>query len=392
MLWGFVDEDSKTAPQRIRSLDFLKGFAILAILAVHLFVASTQEARGDSDGSGMPVIVQALYLGLMGFFVISGYFFRPGRGFVNNVKKRLLVAGAAYLAVSAILPLILCLEMVIVGDNVPTMKDYIAALQWTIGTPELFGPYDAKLYYGNCAVSMGHYFIQAMLVSFVLFYAIADHIVTDWRKTVAVVVILIFIQFLLGTFYPYVLPFHAHMVPLATAFMLLGALAGRYQMVEKMEFGGWKTGKWIGISLASLAIGIVICYFFPPGTAFNETSFGEHGAYSIFPFFISACFILVGEVFICILLSKIPYFSSAFIYLGKHTLSLLLMQCFTVKMLLIPFYEIPTNMWFPETEIGVKLALLAASIAIPIIVSNLVVKHLKPWIKKVFGGYPEAPI
>ena len=85
-----MPENESAEKPRVRSLDMYKGIAILGVIAVHVFIFPTMQ-QGEAEGSGMPLVVQALYLGLLGFFAISGYFYRPNRGFANNVKKRLLI-------------------------------------------------------------------------------------------------------------------------------------------------------------------------------------------------------------------------------------------------------------------------------------------------------------
>jgi len=61
---------------------------------------------GGLVGGGMPVIVQSLYLGLMGFLILSGYFYRP-RGFKTNMGKRLKQIAVPLAIGSLTLPLIL---------------------------------------------------------------------------------------------------------------------------------------------------------------------------------------------------------------------------------------------------------------------------------------------
>ena len=97
-------------------------------------------------------------------------------------------------------------------------------------------------------------------------------------------------------------------------------------------------------------------------------------------------------VFICILLSKIPLISTFIMYLGRHTLSLMLLNGFVIKFLLIPFYEIPTNSWFPVIDMGVKATLFVAAVIFPILISNLVVRHLAPFFFKYVGRDTGSPL
>lgn len=386
--------DNEQAPkERIRSLDFYKGFAILAVMAVHVFVFQNMDTgNGDGQSGGMPLIVQCMYLGLMGFFVISGYFYRPNRGFVNNVKKRLLIGGVAYLSCALILPLILCAEMAVAGPNAPSVQDYVDALPWVWGCPTLFEEYDAPAYYAMCAAGIGYYYIQVMLVSFLVFYAIVDHLLNDWRKMAATIVALIAIETLLVQFYPNNLPMHCHLAPIATSFMLLSAAAGKHRLVERLEFGAWKEPRTLVIMGMCLIICVVVTILSPPGTGFNDANFGANGGWSVPPFFINAASVMVLEIFACVLLVKIPYFSRFLSYMGRHTLSLMLMQGFVIKLILIPSYEISTSTWFPATDMAIKIVLYICSMVIPIVISNLVIRHLAPFFFKLLGRDAASPI
>ncbi len=376
---------------RIKSLDMYKGIAILGIIAVHVFIFPTMQ-QGETEGSSLPLVVQGLYLGLLGFFAISGYFYRPNRGFGDNVKKRLAILGLGYISCALILPLILCLEMAITGPNTPSISDYGHALQWVYCSPTLWQVYDAQNYYAQCSVAIGYYYIQVMLVSFLVFYLIADRVLKDWRRLLAVCIVLIAAQTLLVQFFPYNLPFHAHEVPIAVAFMLLGAYAGQNKLVERAEFGGMRN-KYILLGiLVCVAVTAVLTFLSPPGTGFNDASFGSNGGWSVPPFAVNAAAMIMVEVFICILLSKIPLISTFIMYLGRHTLSLMLLNGFVIKFLLIPFYEIPTNSWFPVIDMGVKATLYVAAVIFPILISNLVVRHLAPFFFKYVGKDTGSPL
>lgn len=386
-----VSENGTSEKVRIRSLDMYKGIAILGILAVHVFIFPSMQ-QGETEGSSLPLVVQALYLGLLGFFAISGYFYRPNRGFGNNVKKRLSILGLGYISCSLILPLILCLEMAICGPNTPSLEDYGYALEWIYCSPTLWQAYDAQNYYASCAIAIGYYYIQIMLVAFLVFYLVADRIICSWKRLLAACVVLTAIQTLLVQFIPVNLPFHCHELPIAIMFMLLGAYAGQHKLVETAEFGGWKN-KYVllGIGIC-VAISAVLTFFFPPGTGFNDASFGEYGGWSVPPFAVNAAAMVMIEVFICIFLSKIPLISSFIMYLGRHTLSIMLLNGFAIKILLIPFYEIPHNTWFPPLDTGVKMTIYIMCLIIPIVISNIVVKHLAPYFFKYVGKDTGSPL
>ena len=73
---------------RISGVDGLKGIVIIGVVFVHLVLLGGVNRE---DGEDMPLIMQILYLGLMSFFIITGYFFRPGKGFIGNIRSRSLL-------------------------------------------------------------------------------------------------------------------------------------------------------------------------------------------------------------------------------------------------------------------------------------------------------------
>ena len=63
--------------ERIKSVDIVKGMAILVVVISHLIPDRTLSSW-----------ITKLFGGLMGlFFVMSGYFYKPGQSYMDNVKK-----------------------------------------------------------------------------------------------------------------------------------------------------------------------------------------------------------------------------------------------------------------------------------------------------------------
>ena len=77
-----------------------------------------------SDVGEPSPIIQALYLGLISFFIISGYFFKPGRGFRENMRRRIKVLFYALVTASVCLSVICFLWCLLWGQ--PTNLDDLA--------------------------------------------------------------------------------------------------------------------------------------------------------------------------------------------------------------------------------------------------------------------------
>ena len=66
---------------RLSSVDILKGIIIIGVVLTHTVIR-----RGDNGGE-IPLFMQALYLLLMAFFLISRYFYRLGKGFIPRTCR-----------------------------------------------------------------------------------------------------------------------------------------------------------------------------------------------------------------------------------------------------------------------------------------------------------------
>ena len=61
-------------PRRLKTADVLKGVLILGVIFVHMFMLN----KVDDTERSTSLFLQPLYVGLIGFFVISGYFLPSG--------------------------------------------------------------------------------------------------------------------------------------------------------------------------------------------------------------------------------------------------------------------------------------------------------------------------
>jgi len=334
--------DSAPSASRMGSVDFLKGLIIIAIIGAHIILSST----GDAGAREMPLVLQIIYLGLMAFFIISGYFYRPNKGFVYNMKKRLMQLVVALVICSVVLPIILFIWLTIVGQ-MPDPYDIWYGFLKGMCLTDLFSEPAGATYYATCSAAVGYYYLWAMVWGFLIFYALADYIMTDVRKIIATIVILIAVNIVYIEFCCITLPFHMHMGPIAALFMFLGAFMAKYDLLGKIEHFEWKNMKyWLAI-IACLAFGIAMCYVFHPGTKFDWLIFGDYGGWSVITYFLEAGSMFVVFVFICKLFSMIPVFSKIFEIAGQHTLGTLLLHGTIATMVIAPFYTITHTSWFP---------------------------------------------
>ena len=141
-------------------MDVFKGLAISFIAVLHIAIVAR---AGMSEPSPL---LQALYLGLVGFFIMSGYFFRPGRGFKENMRCRVKVLFIGLVAAAFILPIISFIWCTIWGQ--PTgFDDLVDCWMRTFAVERTMVPFDEKLPWAICGFSMGYYYLWCILGGFI---------------------------------------------------------------------------------------------------------------------------------------------------------------------------------------------------------------------------------
>jgi len=365
--------------ERLASADVLKGMLIIGIVFVHIVIvrmdvlmsgadAASTGVLGDNSVGAGSLVIQALYLGLMAFFIISGYFYRPGRGFMENMKKRVVQLVVATSICAVVLPIITYIIMAVCG-KAPGLDDLITAFQWGFGLNGVFTSYGGFSVHPMCGGCIGYYYIWTMLWGFLIFYAIADRVRDDWRKILAAIIVLLVITLLLSELLPVKLPMYAQLGPIAAAFMLVGMAAGKYGLIEKVESFSLSSGRSWALFLGSLAIAIVLVAIFPPGTDFQSMVFGDFGGFSIFTYFVESIAMFVVLIHIALLFSHMIGFNQIFRTAGRHSLGILLLHGSLVTMIIAPFYDLPNSDWFPdEMGLGISLVMAILSIVLSIVI------------------------
>jgi fucose 4-O-acetylase-like acetyltransferase len=318
--------------QHLKSMDVLKGIIMAVIVIGHMFLVD--GAGGDPSGQDvrqLPPILQALYLGLMAYLILSGYFYRP-RGFKNNMLKRLKQLGLVTAVASLILPLILWLYLNAFGYDLP-ISDYFDAVLRNVGLYNLAGDLPATPCY--TFINFGSYFLIGMLWGFLIFYALADRILDDWRKVFATILILLVIEVIVVEFIPFKLPLLMKLGPINAAFMFFGGWLARRRFLENIEYGNKREPKYWAIPIVCFIAGVALCILLPPGIGYDVLYFGDYGAISVFPYFLEAILMFVPIALLGFIFSKIPVFSTLLDFLGRHTVGIILLHPVVGKMLAV---------------------------------------------------------
>lgn len=355
----------------LKSPDTFKGLAIIMIVMVHVLLSV------DRDGEGsMPVYMQAIYLGLMGFFIISGYFYRPERRFKSNFLRRLKQIMIPMLAATAILPLLMYLYLNMLGYGLP-IDDLIESIAWEIGVGEPFAPIGTEITSLSVSrLAFGVYYLLAMVWAFLFFYAVAGRVLEDTKKTFAAIVIILTAEVLLTFLLPYHILRYTYLGLIGAAFMLLGAFLAKQNYIEVMESNSKKKTFYL-FPLGGLVAGIGLCYILPPGTGFDMCVFGDYGSLSIYPYFVQASLVFLPAIFISYLLSKVPVLFPILSKVGKHTISILLLHPLICKAIVAPFYEVqPFSLMPDEAPMAFKLATCVITIILCVVIGHLLGKLL----------------
>lgn len=319
----------------------MKGFVIIAIVMIHVFIVCGTESVGDvTESGGFPLYLQAIYTGLMMFFIASGYFFRPGRGYLTNVLKRVVPLGVALVVCVLVLPLILFCWLAVLGQS-PDLSQYPYIIGRLAGSEALFLPFDTWIYEPpTLDTTNGYYFLEIMFVSFIVFYAIADFSTRSFGIFATVTTALLTSSALLIEVVDIRLPMYGELVPMATAFMIVGAYAGKRSLAEWMESGWWLKRSGWAMFAALFAVSAVVVSLFPPGNNFDSSQLGAYGGWSVYPFFVLGCSVSFFFLMFFAVLTRSRIVSKSLGFVGKHTLGILLGHVLGMKMIISLFYRL----------------------------------------------------
>ena len=358
--------DSAHSPNsRIKSLDILRGAAIIGVITVHIMFGMGRGVDGDVAGGFN--VAELVYAGLPMFMVITGYFYKSGRKYIDNVKHRVVPVILVLIISTVFLTSIMYGYMWVLGYDLSSYDLFSDIMTIIIGK-ECFSTigvdgFTAGAVLAPYDISAGFYYLQILTVGLLIFYAIADHVLDDWRKTVTAMFALLSMTALYLELVNIQLPFSAQLGPVVASFLLLGALLGRYNVAYYIENGYHYKKYWIiffGFVIAAVASVIL----FPSGMTLYNSKFGSNGALSVFTFlFLSTT---CGAVlwYITAFLIKVPVVSTIFTYAGLNSIILFTQHMFIAKLITAPFYTIGTEFWVTVDSLGMRFVILMATLGL----------------------------
>ena len=297
--------------KRYQYLDVARGFGLLLVIISH--------------SCGLSRFLINYYIPL--FFVVSGYIYKEGRSYKENIEhkaKRLLIPYFGYSAV-------LLAVYVLMGRTLAETKASAFGILYS-----RYCLYDTTVVKDNVylfTVANGAmWYLTAFFVTSLLFYRIAffaaslvyhlviDRCLSDRKFLIGTLIVLTAITMALADI-PVLLPWSIDLACVGTIFMIAGTLLGRAQFFEK---------KWNIPLIAAVFVIYILTSCLDPGINMSIREYGIYGAFSV-PFFIIVG--LTGSL-LCIWFGKLIENTAPgrFIaYVGKNTIFLLAFHIFALE-------------------------------------------------------------
>ena len=335
--------------KRVGLMDLYKGMAIFGVLITHI-VLLQNGADGRSEDP-LPV-VQFMYSGLLMFVLISGYFYKPGKSYLENVRSRVVPLFTIFVVMTVLMILVMYGYLLLLGYDLSQYDLPDVILSGLLGKGFAFVDFKSDEFLPYIEVQapfdvcMQMYYLGLICVAYLIFFALVDRVITDWRKTVATILVLIFITSAYIEFVHLQTPLYVHMAPLFAAFLLIGALLKQYRFATFLENGLHDKRYWIGF-LATIVVAVLLLLMFPGTTDITLGMIGDYGIFTAYTF--SATTLACGMVqfFLAAILVRIPIWNGFFQLMGRDVLPLYLYHMLVCKILIAPFVTLDTSAQIP---------------------------------------------
>ena len=290
---------------RLEYVDIAKGVMILAVVLSHAWFADS-DLLGNWLPFSMPV-----------FFFLSGYTYKPGRGYGRNLWKRVVTLLLPYLFFCSF-----C------NCFYPVYKELVRQIsEWSYA---FLAPTSAlwiavlKADALGMAMSTPMWFLVSLFTASVLFFLVADKARGSLGWTLGASAVLVALALVIDLIKPGQLPWYVDLAPFAAALMLLGSYCGEKKLFANLNARG------IVIGLALLLISEVLNRVFP-GSARNSIVqyIDSHAWYGVLTALVIAVTGCIGTLCVARLLQKVPVVRNVFLWLGQNSLWILCIHyCF----------------------------------------------------------------
>ncbi len=363
------------AKKRLSTLDLYKGMAIFGVVVTH--IALLQNGAGGPTGQ-TSAVVQFMYSGLVMFILVSGYFYKPGRTYAENIRHRVVPLVCIYIIFNILATLVVYVYMLAIGYDLSSYdlgaviaKALFGKGVWMdthslefFAAVQVLAPYD---------VTIQTYYLAMLFLGYLIFYAVVDRVIGNWKTAVATILILFAISSAYLGLVHIQLPLYLHYAPMVAGFLLIGALLSKYRFIQFIDSGHRAKKFWMGFAAAVL-LSVACLILFPAPTNITTNEIGDYGIFTVFTFAATCISCGMLQLFLSSLLTRVPGWSHLFIYMGYNSLYLFLYHMVVAKMLVAPFVDLGVDQYIPLPT-PQAMVVATASIAIILIASHFYRKY-----------------
>ncbi|MCR5491752.1 MAG: acyltransferase family protein [Bacilli bacterium] len=297
--------------KRMPEQDIAKGFAILLVTMMHILVV---EKMAFAIAGGLFGFIMSL------FFFLSGYNYKPGRTYKENIIKRVKQVLIPFLIYMGIIVVAFTLYYTLSGQYTfaEAMQSYARSFLG-IGFSNQIGLVAPSLdIYRSTMVC---WFIIMLFMASLIFYAVVDIALKDAKRFISINAGLVVITMIFG-FFNFSLPLYISDAPLIASIMLFGALFKKHDLFHLKS-------PWWTVINSVVAYGIYILMalnFKGAGYIMGGRLIRDYGAPEAL---ITLLYSVIGTyafLNFCKLIAKVKPLNFAFTWLGTNSVYILLLH------------------------------------------------------------------
>lgn len=339
--------------KRLESVDIAKGLLIIFICCLHI------------GNSAMPWTEKHVTVGA--FLFISGYFYKPNRGYKANLKRRTKQILIPFLLYGAIGLLAVFAFELLQGKEIGLL-DLADAFLRHVFDNYTFHPFYASTTANTIALYvLPMWFLMRLYIAELIMFSFADWAICSAKRMLFVVGALLTATFLWGRFVGiHILPFQISTCFAFIAVLLAGAYAGEHNVFDYIE-NGRRDWRYWGIALAALGLLIGLfqtgaCEYRIVKGFFGDTQTLEQ-MWTVYPWFIMSICSAYIVVLCSSLLAKLPVVKKVLSVIGQNTL-MILSSHQVLAYILMTLINIPLFISRDATEKHLVIRILAIIVCI----------------------------
>lgn len=297
--------------KRFESLDIAKCIAIFAVIILHTIVYK-------------PVVAAtSLLMGatMLFFFLVTGYNYKAGRDVKTSIikrAKRLLVPFVVYSVVINII----CALIFIFADGMSIQQVIYNIKEFYTGTIG-FSTTEAPANVLSCV--MPYWFLIIMFLASAIFFPIADYALKSIKRISLISLVMLSIT-ALSVEFNVNLPWHVEITPAFVAILLIGAYAGKNQILVKLQ--NIKGVKRAGIIILTIILTLILAITCGSTRLVSNNIWGNLGWISVFVSVLQAIIQFVMLVLISEIIAGTKNVKKPFIWIGENVMHFYILHGF----------------------------------------------------------------